>query len=148
MNTETTTEDAKAKDAVAIRALPESASRLIACGQSVTSAWSAVKELLENSVDAGATRVIILLDDFGLNRIEVRDDGCGIRYEDVQLVANANVRATSKITDFSDLSSSRLCSFGFRGEAVAALCAVADLTITTRTQNDQVRLHSVKYYIQ
>ncbi len=133
------TTEVSATTKAVIRALPASTSRLISCGQSVTSAWSAVKELLENSVDAGASRVTILLEDFGLARIEVRDDGCGIKHDDVPLVTNADVRATSKIADFSDLSSSRLCSFGFRGEAVAALCAVADVTITTRTKDDQVR---------
>jgi DNA mismatch repair protein PMS2 len=91
-----------------------------------------VKELVENAVDAGATRVEVRLK--GAD-IDVIDDGRGIPQSERDMVAKAH--ATSKIARFEDIHSS-LSTLGFRGEAVSALCALADLTITTRTAEDDV----------
>ncbi|XP_005089471.1 PMS1 protein homolog 1 [Aplysia californica] len=117
-----------------IEGLPPSAVRLIGSGQVITSVFSVVKELIENSVDAGATAIDIKLDNYGLDRIEIIDNGCGVKVEDVPFMAKRHY--TSKITSTDDLLS--LHSYGFRGEALASLCSVADVTITTKTKTDDL----------
>ncbi|XP_050718978.1 PMS1 protein homolog 1-like isoform X2 [Eriocheir sinensis] len=113
-----------------LQALPQDTVRLIKSTQVITSPASIVKELLENSIDAGATAVSIRLENYGFSFLEVRDNGRGIKEEDVQYVAKPHF--TSKIQTFADLET--LSTYGFRGEALASLCAVAEVSITTKTK--------------
>lgn len=102
--------------------------------QVISNVSGAVKELVENSLDAGATVVEVRLEDFGFSRAEVRDNGAGVPKSQVPLMVQPH--ATSKICEFSDLE--RVGSYGFRGEALASLCAVSELKITTKTTMDLV----------
>ena len=110
-----------------IRQLDESAANRIAAGEVAERPASAVKELVENALDAGATRIDIAIAGGGKRLIRVTDDGCGMTAEDLPLALARH--ATSKI-DGSDLLDIR--SFGFRGEALPSLGAVGRLTITSR----------------
>lgn len=114
-------------DRPAIRQLDESAINRIAAGEVVERPASAVKELVENALDAGATRIVVDFADGGKTLIRVTDDGFGMTGEDLPLAVSRH--ATSKI-DGSDLLN--IHSFGFRGEALASLGAVGRLTITSR----------------
>ncbi|XP_076054996.1 PMS1 protein homolog 1-like isoform X2 [Oratosquilla oratoria] len=117
-----------------IEELPSGTVRLLKSTQVITSLKSVVKELVENSLDAEATALTLKLDNYGFNRFEIRDNGPGIGPDDIQFVAKQHY--TSKIKSFSDLAS--LISYGFRGEALASLCAVADVSITTKTRTQDV----------
>lgn len=110
-----------------IRQLDEGAINRIAAGEVVERPASAVKELLENALDAGAQRVTVEYADGGKTLIRITDDGCGMTAEDLPLALSRH--ATSKI-DGSDLLN--IHSFGFRGEALPSLGAVGRLTITSR----------------
>ena len=112
-----------------IRQLDEATSNRIAAGEVVERPASAVKELVENALDAGATRIDIAIENGGKRLIRVTDDGCGMTADDLPLALSRH--ATSKI-DGSDLLAIR--SFGFRGEALPSLGAVGRLTITSRAQ--------------
>ncbi|MCO5610850.1 hypothetical protein L7F22_065092 [Adiantum nelumboides] len=109
----------------------------ICSGQVILDLSMAVKELVENSLDAGATSIEIKVKDYGADSLEVADNGCGVSPDNYQALMLKY--HTSKISDFADLQS--LSSFGFRGEALSSLCALGDLSIVTRTKNEPVATH-------
>ncbi|XHE54954.1 DNA mismatch repair endonuclease MutL [Phaeobacter sp. BS34] len=115
-----------------IRQLDDSAINRIAAGEVVERPASAVKELVENAIDAGATRITIEIADGGKTLIRVTDDGCGMSPADLPLALSRH--ATSKI-DGSDLLN--IHTFGFRGEALPSLGAVGRLSITSRAKDQE-----------
>ncbi|XP_074650598.1 PMS1 protein homolog 1-like [Tubulanus polymorphus] len=122
------------EEASAMKQLPASTVRLITSTQVITSVYSVIKELIENSLDAGATNIEIKLENYGLDKIELRDNGSGIKRTDTKWMAQPHY--TSKITDHNDLD--KLLTYGFRGEALGALSAVCELVITTKTTDDDL----------
>ncbi len=114
-----------------IHILPPQLANQIAAGEVVERPASVIKELLENSLDAGASDIIITVTQGGLERICVQDNGCGIHPDDMVLALSPH--ATSKITCSEDLI--QIMSLGFRGEALASISAVSRLTLTSAQQN-------------
>ncbi|XP_030451572.1 DNA mismatch repair protein PMS1 isoform X1 [Syzygium oleosum] len=121
----------------AIRPINKSAVHRICSGQVILDLSSAVKELVENSLDAGATSVEIALKEYGQEWFQVVDNGCGIPPSSFKVLALKH--HTSKLADFPDLQS--LTTFGFRGEALSSLCALGNLTVETRTKDESVATH-------
>ncbi|RDX85851.1 DNA mismatch repair protein PMS1, partial [Mucuna pruriens] len=109
----------------------------ICAGQVILDLSSAVKELVENSLDAGATSIEIALKDFGEEWFQVIDNGSGISPNNFEVLALKH--HTSKLAEFHDLQS--LTTFGFRGEALSSLCALGNLTVETRTVSEPVATH-------
>ncbi len=116
-----------------IQKLPESLIRLIAAGEVIERPASVVKELVENSLDAGATSVTIDLIAAGRTRIRVSDNGEGMSREDATLALDRH--ATSKLQTFDDLQ--EISTFGFRGEALPSIAAISRLELTTRTRDSE-----------
>ncbi|MDO5475680.1 MAG: DNA mismatch repair endonuclease MutL [Eubacteriales bacterium] len=111
-----------------IRLLPEETISRIAAGEVIERPLNVVKELVENSIDAGSTAISVEIRDGGISMIRVTDNGCGIERDQI---TKAFIRhATSKITNADDLS--RLSSLGFRGEALASIAAVAQVEMITK----------------
>ncbi|XP_064529127.1 mismatch repair endonuclease PMS2 isoform X3 [Pseudopipra pipra] len=118
----------------AIRPIDRQSVHRICSGQVVLNLGTAVKELVENSLDAGATNIDIKLKDHGAELIEVSDNGDGVEEENFEGLTLKH--HTSKIQDFSDLI--HVETFGFRGEALSSLCALSDVTIFTRHKSAKV----------
>uniref|UniRef100_A0A3P8S0M9 PMS1 homolog 1, mismatch repair system component n=1 Tax=Amphiprion percula TaxID=161767 RepID=A0A3P8S0M9_AMPPE len=117
-----------------MKQLPSDTVRLLSSSQVITSVLNVVKELMENSLDAGASSIDVKLDNYGLDRIEVRDNGHGIKAVDTPVMAVRHF--TSKICSHEDLE--HLETYGFRGEALGSICAVAEVAVTTKTEEDDV----------
>nr|MDP9488481.1 DNA mismatch repair endonuclease MutL [Actinomycetota bacterium] len=111
-----------------VRVLPPEVAHRIAAGEVIERPASAVKELVENALDAGASRVEVEIEDGGISLIRVSDDGSGMSPDDAERAVAEH--ATSKIRTADDLA--RVVSLGFRGEALHAIGAVSSLTLTTR----------------
>ena len=117
-----------------LQVLPQNISNLIAAGEVVSRPASVVKELVENAVDAGAKSVVVSVLDTGKTLIQVIDDGCGMSPADAVLCFERH--ATSKIATAEDLQ--RIVTYGFRGEALASIAAVAEVTLRTRRPEDEI----------
>ncbi|KMZ57672.1 hypothetical protein ZOSMA_83G00490 [Zostera marina] len=120
-----------------IRRLDQSVVNRIAAGEVVQRPVSAVKELVENSLDAGSTSISVVVKDGGMKLIQVTDNGHGIRFDDLPILCERHT--TSKLSTYEDLQTVK--SMGFRGEALASMTYVGHVTVTTITEG---RLHGYR----
>ena len=114
-----------------INVLDQQVANLIAAGEVVERPASAIKELLENSIDAGAKKITVEIKNGGVSLMRISDDGCGMTKDDAILCVRRH--ATSKIKDAADLDG--IVTLGFRGEALAAISSVSEMRIMTRTKD-------------
>lgn len=114
-----------------INILPAKVYNRIAAGEVVDRPYSVVKELVENAIDAGATEIGIYIENGGKDLIRVVDNGSGIERDDLRSAFMPH--ATSKIAKAEDLEN--ILTLGFRGEAVASIASVSDMTITSKTED-------------
>lgn len=117
-----------------IHLLPDSVANQIAAGEVVQRPASVLKELLENSVDAGCTKITVIVEEAGRALVQVVDNGKGMSLTDARMAFERH--ATSKISKAQDLFS--LNSFGFRGEALASIAAVSEVTLKTKREEDEI----------
>ncbi|MBQ7741103.1 MAG: DNA mismatch repair endonuclease MutL [Eubacterium sp.] len=117
-----------------INILPEEVYRLIAAGEVVERPSSVVKEMIENSLDAGAKNITVEIKNGGSSYIRITDDGCGIERDEVKKVFVSH--ATSKIENSDDLDS--IATLGFRGEAMASIAAVSRVELLTKSENESI----------
>lgn len=117
-----------------INVLPKEVYNLIAAGEVVERPMSVVKEMIENSVDAGAKHITIEIKNGGTTYIRITDDGCGIAKEDIKKVFISH--ATSKISSGEDLDA--IATLGFRGEAMASIAAVSKVELLTKSEDEEV----------
>ncbi|KAL1902603.1 DNA mismatch repair protein Mlh1 [Sporothrix stenoceras] len=116
-----------------IQALDPNVVNKIAAGEIIIAPVHALKELVENAVDAGSTMLEVLVKDGGLKLLQITDNGCGIDKEDLPILCERFT--TSKLQKFEDLES--INTYGFRGEALASISHIAHLTVTTRTKDSE-----------
>lgn len=117
-----------------INVLPKEIYQLIAAGEVVERPSSVVKEMIENSLDAGAKNITLEIKNGGSTYIRITDDGCGIERDDVRKVFISH--ATSKISKKDDLNS--IATLGFRGEAMASISAVSKVELLTKAENEEI----------
>ena len=117
-----------------LKVLPSHISNLIAAGEVVQRPSSVVKELVENSIDAGAENISVIISDSGKTLINVIDDGCGMTYDEALLCFERH--ATSKIAAAKDLET--ILSYGFRGEALPSIAAVSEITLKTKEKDSEI----------
>src|ERR1700754_2537097 len=117
-----------------IQLLPDSVANQIAAGEVVQRPASAVKELIENAIDAGADKIQVLIKDSGKSLIQIIDNGCGMSLTDARMCFERH--ATSKIRKADDLCAIR--TMGFRGEAMASIAAIAQVELKTRRHEDEL----------
>ncbi|PNS16007.1 hypothetical protein CAC42_4408 [Sphaceloma murrayae] len=117
-----------------IRPLDRDVVNKIAAGEIIVAPVNALKELIENAVDAGSTALEILVKDGGLKLLQITDNGSGINREDLAILCERHT--TSKLKAFEDLTS--IGTYGFRGEALASISHIAHLTVTTKTKDSQI----------
>ncbi|MDE5859935.1 MAG: DNA mismatch repair endonuclease MutL, partial [Oscillospiraceae bacterium] len=120
-----------------VQVLSKETAELIAAGEVIERPSSIVKELVENSIDSGASSITVEIKQGGISYLRVTDNGCGIEYEDVHTAFLRH--ATSKIHDKDDLNS--IMTLGFRGEALASICAIAKVDVLTKTADDEYGTH-------
>ncbi len=116
-----------------IRVLSDNVANKIAAGEVVERPASVVKELLENSLDAGANNIRVDVESGGRRLIRITDDGCGMVRDDAMLAFERH--ATSKLSDVHDLLS--IATLGFRGEALPSIASVSRLTLETRAREEE-----------